>query len=133
MKADAFSPYSWGMPGIALCNSAVVAQYALPPTLSMVAPGVRSRGPKPLSAKPRTMARAAEEVVHHGNLLAAPSGDISALRADHGDEIAAERMIIAHVLRGSQELHVAAEAGEVLAELRVDAVGRVSCCRAYCR
>src|SRR5947209_10583866 len=43
------------MPGIALCNSAVVAQYMLPPTLSMVVPGVRSRGPNPLGAKPRTM------------------------------------------------------------------------------
>ncbi len=32
----------------------VVAQYMLPPMLSMVVPGVRSRGPKPLGANPRT-------------------------------------------------------------------------------
>src|SRR5713226_4468512 len=53
-KAVALRPYSLGIPGMALCNSAVVAQYMLPPTLSMVVPGVRSRGPKPLGANPRT-------------------------------------------------------------------------------
>jgi hypothetical protein len=53
-KAEALRPYSFGTPRIALCSSAVVAQYMLPPTLSMVVPDVRSRGPKPLVAKPRT-------------------------------------------------------------------------------
>src|ERR1700722_299984 len=43
-----------GRYGIAACVSAVVPQKAVPPILSMVLPGVRSRGPKPLGAKPRT-------------------------------------------------------------------------------
>src|SRR5437899_1781126 len=38
-----------------LCDSVVVAQYILPPTLSIVVPGVRSRGPKPLGAHCRTI------------------------------------------------------------------------------
>src|ERR1700759_1180233 len=54
-KPNAFRPYSAGTPGILLCSSAVVAQYMLPPTLSMVVPGVRSRGPNPFGAKPRTI------------------------------------------------------------------------------
>src|SRR5205085_1861361 len=66
----------------------------------------------------------AEEIVHHQHLLAAPAGDIAALRAHHAGEVAAERVIVAHVLGGPQESHIAAEAGEILAQLRNNAVGR---------
>src|SRR5579883_439823 len=43
-----------GRYGIAACVSAEVPQKAVPPILSRVLPGVRSRGPKPFGAKPRT-------------------------------------------------------------------------------
>src|SRR5215468_6727064 len=48
------SPKSEGRYGIGACASAVVPQNAVPPILSMVLPGVRSRGPMPFGAKPRT-------------------------------------------------------------------------------
>ena len=67
---------------------------------------------------------ATEEIVHQRHLLAAPAGDVAALAANHGDEIAVERMIVAKVFGGAQEFHVAAETGEILAELRPDAAGR---------
>ena len=81
----------------------------LPPTLSMVVPGVRSRGPKPLVANP-AHGRSAEKTVHQRDLLAAPAGDVATLGANHADQVAVERLVVAHVLGGPQEFHIAAEA-----------------------
>src|SRR5262249_26947776 len=44
-----------GDPGNAALQFGSGGPVQLPPTLSMVEPGVRSRGPKPFGAKPRTM------------------------------------------------------------------------------
>src|SRR5262249_6565886 len=67
---------------------------------------------------------AAEEAVHQRHARSAPTGDVAALRAHHADEVAAERLVVTYVLGGAQESHVAAQSRDVLAKLRVDAVGR---------
>ena len=55
--------------------------------------------------------RAAEEAVQQRQVLTAPGRHIAALRPDHADEVARDRMIVAHVLGGSRELRGAAEPG----------------------
>src|SRR5205085_9172764 len=79
---------------------------------------------EPVGRKASHHARAAEEAVGQRHLLSAPTGDVAALATDHSNQVVAERLIVARVLAGSQELHVATKAREILPELRIDAVGR---------
>src|ERR1700722_19461063 len=102
-----------GRYGTAASVSAVVPQKAVPPILSMVLPGVRSRGPKPLGAKPRSSCGPAEQRVG----LPARRREQAALRADHADHAVGDLVIVARVLGRLDEIHVAAEAGDVLVEL----------------
>jgi len=85
-----------------LCNSAVVAQYMLPPTLSMVVPGGEVTRPEAVGRKSPHHRRAAEEAVEQRHLLAAPPGDVAALRAHQADHVIVDRVIGAQVFGGAQ-------------------------------
>jgi len=65
-----------------------------------------------------------EEVIDERHLRPCQAGDEAALGANQRGEIAVDRVIVAHVLGCAQEPDVAAEAGEILPELGIDAAGR---------
>ena len=79
---------------------------------------------EPVGRKASHHAWAAEEAVGQRHLLSAPTGGVAALATDHPNQVVAERLIVARVLAGPEEFHVATKTREILPELRIDAVGR---------
>ena len=65
------------------------------------------------------------EMIQHAQVLAAPAGDMAALEMQHGNDVGEHLVVAAGVDGRTDEVDVAAGAGEVLFELGVNAGGRV--------
>ena len=93
-----------------------------------------SRGPRPDGAKPRTSVGPSwNSSAIASLLLAAEAGDVAALQVHDADDVLEDRMVVAQVAGVADELRIAAQAGDVLAEFDEQARRSGPCgCRACC-
>src|SRR6185437_3177940 len=64
------------------------------------------------------------EVVEHAQLLTAPAVQDAALQAQHADDVGEELVVVAGISGGADEIHVAADTGEILLEFEIKPAGR---------
>src|SRR3569833_120323 len=64
------------------------------------------------------------EMIQHAQVLAAPARDVAALQLEHADDIRNDFVVGPHFAGGAQEVHVAADAGEVLLQFGIETAGR---------
>ena len=80
----------------------------------MVVPGVKIARTDTGRRKAAHQVRAHLEMIQHAQILAAPAGHVASLQMQQADHVGNQFVVIARVDAGANEIHVAAEAGDIL-------------------